>query len=51
MTHGDVVSELRTLASLMQKMLNKEFVARAVPSSDWGQHNSRSNDAWSKVNG
>lgn len=49
--NGDVVSELRTLASLMQKMLNKEFVAKAIPGSDWGQHNSRSNDAWSKVNG
>ena len=49
--NGDVVSELRTLASLMQKMLTKEFVARAVPSADWGNHNSRSNDAWSRVNG
>ena len=49
--NGDVVSELRTLASLMQKMLNKEFVAKAVPSADWGNHNSRSNEAWSRVNG
>lgn len=49
--NGDVVSELRTLTNLMQKMLNKEFVAKAIPGSDWGQHNSRSNDAWGKVNG
>ena len=47
----DVVSELRTVANLMQKMLQKEFVARAVPGSDWGGHNARSNMAYEKVTG
>ena len=49
--NGDVVSELRTLTTLMQRMLNKEFVARAVPSSAWGGHNARSQEAYDKVTG
>lgn len=49
--NGDVVSELRVLTNLMQRMLQKEFVARAVPGSDWGQHNSRSGAALDRVTG
>ena len=49
--NGDVVSELRVLSTLMQRMLSKEFVARSVPSSSAGRNNARSADMYSRVTG
>ena len=49
--NGDVVGELRTLTTLMQRMLNKEFVAKAVPGSDWGRANTQSQLAYDRVTG
>ena len=49
--NGDVVSELRTLATMMQRMLAKEWVAKAVPGSTWGSANKKSAEAYSKVTG
>lgn len=47
----DVVSELRGLSTLMQRLLNKELVARAVPDSTWGHANKRSAEALDRVTG
>lgn len=47
----DVVSELRILGGLMQRLLNKELVARAVPNSTWGHANERSAEAFDRVTG
>ena len=47
----DVVSELRVLGGLVQRLLNKELVARAVPNSTWGHANERSAEALEKVTG
>lgn len=44
-------SRLSTIENLLNQLLNKEFVARAVPSSTWGKHNAKSGDAYSKVTG
>lgn len=49
--NGDVVGELRTLTGLMQRMLQKEFVAKAVPSSGWARMNDTSNAAYSNISG
>ena len=49
--NSGVESRLNTIESLLIRMLNKEFVAKAVPSSNWGAHNARSNDAYDKVTG
>lgn len=49
--NGDVVSELRVLATMMQRMLSKEFVARAVPSSGWARNNEKSAQAYDRVTG
>lgn len=47
----DVVSELRIMNTLMQRLLNKELVARATPSSSWGRNNERSAEAFGRVTG
>ena len=44
-------NRLTTIEGLLQRMLNKEFVARAVPDSRWGSHNARSQEAYDKVTG
>lgn len=49
--NGDVVGELRTLTGLMQRMLQKEFVAKAVPGSGWARMNDTSNAAYSNISG
>lgn len=49
--NGNVVTEMRTMVTLMQRLLNKEIVAKAVPSSGWGRNNSKSAEAYSKVTG
>ena len=49
--NGTMVGEMRTMVALMNRMLNKEFVAKAVPSSTWGRNNSKSAEAYSKVTG
>jgi hypothetical protein len=49
--NNGVESRLTTIEGLLTRILQKEFVAKAVPGSDWGNHNVRSNDAYSKVTG
>ena len=49
--NAGVIDELQTIAQRLSSLLAKEWKVVVSPSSDWGQHNSRSNDAWSKVNG
>lgn len=44
-------SRLGTIETLLNRILQKEFTARAVPSSGWGAHAARSADAYSKVTG
>lgn len=49
--NNGVESRLTTIEGLLTRILQKEFVAKAVPGSDWGNHNVRSNDAYSRVTG
>jgi len=44
-------SRLGTIETLLNRILQKEFTAKAVPSSGWGAHAARSADAYSKVTG
>lgn len=46
-----VESRLNTIETLLTRMLNKEFVARAVPGSGWAEHNARSDEAYNRVTG
>jgi hypothetical protein len=49
--NSGVENRLNTIENLLTRLLNKEFVARAVPSSGWGRNNAQSNAAWDKVTG
>lgn len=49
--NSGVESRLGTIETLLTRILNKEFTARAVPSSAWGGHNVRSQEAYDKVTG
>jgi hypothetical protein len=46
-----VESRLGTIETLLTRILNKEFVAKAVPSSGWGEHGTRSSEQYSRVTG
>lgn len=46
-----IVSALNTLINLAQRIERKEIVAKAVPSSAWGQNNQRSAEQYSRVTG
>lgn len=49
--NSGVESRLGTIETLLNRILQKEFTAKAVPSASWGQHAARSADAYSKVTG
>ena len=49
--NGNVVSELSTLSNLMRQLLQKELVAKVVPSSSMGRSNQMSAEAYSRVTG
>ena len=49
--NSGVESRLGAIETMLTRILQKEFVARAVPSSGWGQHGVQSSDAWNKVTG
>ena len=49
--NGGVESRLNTIEGLLQQVLRKEFVARAVPTSDWGAHQAKSAEKYSLVTG
>lgn len=49
--NSGVESRLSTIEGLLTRILNKDFVAKAVPSSAWGGHNARSQEAYDKVTG
>jgi len=49
--NGRVESRLSAIENLMTRLLQKEFVAKAVPTSAWGAHNARSADAYDRVTG
>lgn len=44
-------SRLGTIETLLNRILNKEFTAKAIPNAAWGNHNSKSNSAWDRVTG
>ena len=46
-----VETRLRAIENMLSKLMQKEFVARAVPSSGWGQHNAESSGAFERVTG
>lgn len=47
----DMVSELRTMTTLMQRMLATGLTAKVVPSAQMGRNNVKSAEAYSKVTG
>lgn len=49
--NGGVESRLGTIETLLTRILNKEFTAKAVPNSAWGGHNARSQEAYDRVTG
>jgi len=49
--NSGVESRLTTIETLLNRILQKEFVARAVPGSDWGNHNAKSAEAYGRVTG
>lgn len=49
--NGGVESRLSTIENLLTRLYNKEFVAKAVPSSTWGRNNAVSSAAYDKVTG
>ena len=49
--NGNVESRLVNIETLLNRLLQKEFVAKAVPSSSWGNNNAKSQEAWERVNG
>ena len=49
--NSGVESRLNTIAGLLNRMLQKEFLAKAVPSSGWGAHSRISSEQYSKVTG
>ena len=46
-----VESRLTTIETLLNRILSKEFVAKAVPGSSWGGFNVQSGASWEKVTG
>ena len=44
-------SRLNSIENQMIRMANKEWIAKAVPGSNWGSHNAQSNAAYSRVTG
>lgn len=46
-----VESRLTVIEGLLTRILSKEFVAKAVPGSSWGNFNSKSNREFEKVTG
>ena len=44
-------SRLGSIEDKLARLLNKELVARAEPSSSWGNHANKSQEAWERVNG
>ena len=49
--NSGVESRLDAIENKLIQMLNREWVAKAEPSSKWGQHNAKSKEAYSKVTG
>ena len=49
--NGDVVSELRGLATDVRRILNKEFTVKYTPSATAGRVNQKSAEAYSRVTG
>lgn len=49
--NDDVVSALNAVVTLMQRLEQKEIVARVVPSSAMGRNNQQSAEAYSRVTG
>lgn len=49
--NGGVESRLTSIENLLTRVLNKEFVARAVPSASWGAHAVSSADQYDRVTG
>ena len=49
--NSGVENRLTTIESLLTRIINKEFVAKVVPSSSMGRTNAQSNSAWDKVTG
>lgn len=49
--NSGVESRLTTIERLLQRLLQKDFVARAVPDSRWGTHNAKSDAALERVIG
>ena len=46
-----LASTLGSILTLVEKLNNKEWVINVNPSSDWGFHNQRSNNARQRVTG
>ena len=44
-------TRMSNIEALLNRILQKEFVAKAVPSSGWGQHAARSAEQYSRVTG
>ena len=44
-------SRMSNIERMLAQIANKEFVAKAVPSSGWGQHAQKSADSYSRVTG
>lgn len=51
MANSGVESRLTAIEQMMTRLLQKEFVARAVPGSEWGAHNAQSGKAYDKIRG
>lgn len=49
--NSGVESRLATIEGLLNRVLQKEFVAKAVPSASWGDHGAKSAAQWDRVTG
>jgi hypothetical protein len=48
---ADMVAQLATCVSLLSQLLQKEWNINVTPNSGWGEHNAKSNAAWTKMVG